>query len=153
MAENCEMQLISDCERKKQRRLTETSKECQNHILCENKHKRELHSQKQTCEALVEIQSDTKQSLQKTIQHNANSDLQSTPLSAPLLANTISEKEHILLQKFCNKMDNIQYNTCPKFSAKNNMDSGETPEELKNRRNAHCTSIHYQDSVDFSFIC
>ncbi|RIA90130.1 hypothetical protein C1645_823756 [Glomus cerebriforme] len=83
---------------------------------------------------------------------------QSAPQSAPLSANTISEEEHILLQKFCNKMDNIQYNTCPvcneripliklvkgscrrchtekllpkKFSAKNNMDPGEAPEKLK----------------------
>ncbi|PKC56912.1 hypothetical protein RhiirA1_499427 [Rhizophagus irregularis] len=71
---------------------------------------------------------------------------------------TISEDDHKVLQKFCNKMDNIQYNTCPecneripdmtlimgecrhchndkktpkKFSADNNMDPGEVPDELQ----------------------
>src|SRR3989337_1278848 len=76
----------------------------------------------------------------------------------PLSATTISEDEHRILQNFRNKMNNIRYNFCPicneriplmilvkemcrrcytektlpkKFSAENNMDPGDVPEELK----------------------
>ena len=74
-------------------------------------------------------------------------------------ATTISEEEHRILQGFCDKMDNISYKVCSicneripcmilinnitcrrchtekhvpkKFSADNNMDPGEVPDELK----------------------
>ncbi|CAG8734062.1 10885_t:CDS:1 [Rhizophagus irregularis] len=75
---------------------------------------------------------------------------------------TISEDDHKVLQKFRNKMDNIQYNTCleynewipdmtlimgkyrhcyndkkipKKFFADNNMDPGEVPDELQGLTN------------------
>jgi hypothetical protein len=89
-----------------------------------------------------------------TQRDNDNLPINVTPLSAT----TISEKVHRILQDFRDKMDNIWYNSCPvcnertpsmqivkemcrryytekspikKFSAGNNMDPGEMPEELK----------------------
>ncbi len=103
---------------------------------------------------VLEPLNDNEQSQQETQGDSNNSGIQSTPLSS----NTIGEEEHKLLQKFRKKMDDIRYNLCPicneripsmtlvkgmcrcchtenslpkKFSAENNMDPGDVPEELK----------------------
>lgn len=89
-----------------------------------------------------------------TQRDNDNSPIHFTPHSAT----TINGEEHRILQNFREKMDNIRYNSCPvcneripsmkivkgmcrrcytekspikKFSAENNMDPGDVPEELK----------------------
>src|SRR6266542_747463 len=100
---------MNDRVQKRQRRLTETAEERQNQISRENECKYKLRSQRETYQTSIENLSDNKTSREITQKNKNNFNLQSISLSA----NIINEKERILLQKFCNKIDNIQYNTYP----------------------------------------
>ena len=126
-------------------------KKCKRESRARNKENRQVLTQRHINIQHNEIAARNQEITQRD---NDNSPINVTPLSAT----TISEEEHRILQNFRDKMDNIRYNSCPvcnerapsmqivkemcrrcytekspikKFSAGNNMDPGEVPEELK----------------------
>ena len=134
------------CKWKREKRLMETTKERKIRLNHENKRK---------CDARTR----NKENHHKTAAWSQKENNNSTIPRRPLSAITINEDEYYMLQNFHNKMDNIQYNfyyicnkripliklvkemycyhchaekkLSKKFSAKNNINSGNVLEELK----------------------
>ncbi|EXX58012.1 hypothetical protein RirG_201910 [Rhizophagus irregularis DAOM 197198w] len=156
MPEQRQARLNRESERKRQKRNNKKEMERDDeHVIClahESNRKRVLraHNKNQLQDQQINESNDNEHIQRKP--DNRNMHVRSTS------STKISENDHKVLQKFCNKMDNIQYNTCPecnerisnmtlimgecrhyhndkktpkKFSADNNMDPGEVPDELQ----------------------
>lgn len=138
--------LTNQRERRKQRKSTETTEERSNRLEREKEIKRNMRLRNK--QIRQEYDEERQDSAEET-------DDEPVRIRS---AKTISVEEHRMLQKFRETMDNIRYNTCPvcneriplmslvkgscrrchtekkvpkKFSAANNMDPGDIPDELK----------------------
>ncbi|CAB4427789.1 unnamed protein product [Rhizophagus irregularis] len=151
--EQRQARLNRESERKRQKRAKES----------ENKRNERLESLRKRRNNKKEMEKDDERVIRLAHESNRKRVLRTQPDNRNMhvrstSSTTISEDDHKVLQKFRNKMDNIQYNTCPecneripdmtlikgechrchndkktpkKFSADNNMDPGEVPDELQ----------------------